>query len=365
MFHNGEGMARILGIPNPERFASDFVYGLNGDLDPLMLPSRMQSNRGAGGGGNESEFCLAVRVWDVLVFFSIMGVPRRDISLLTDFSKTLVRCSLQLLPRSIFPYEVVPMCRPDHITKKQVILEMHYEPDEYDAIRIPRPLVIPRSKNEAITSENFSLACAGKLGAGVLEDEMYMSEIVMMASDINLDWFRLPLNELPGMNIAWEYNVCFPLVRYFTPQQQEEDDEKDSFLQGVAQDHEYALVFLHPGRFSMMLWVMQLDSLEHVENSPGPLTKDWNPEMVLTFPSLLSLCLFLFLSTSSFEQELCHEFSLLPCLPPVEDQGIPGGGTNSACMTLACNGMQEMQNKMFSLGFGPIPLFRRTGVLLR
>lgn len=99
VYNNGEAMANLLNVPHPERFASDFVYGMNGDCDPLMLPSKIHSLRG-GGTSSETEFCLSLRVWDVLLWFAIMGKPRRDVSIMTDFSKTLAQYSLQLLPRS-------------------------------------------------------------------------------------------------------------------------------------------------------------------------------------------------------------------------------------------------------------------------
>jgi hypothetical protein len=98
MYHNGEAMARTLGVPNPQRFASDFVYGMNGDSDPIMLPSKIQTSRG-GGSSSDTEFCLSLRVWDILLWFAIIGRPRRDVSIMSDFSKTLAQYSLQLLPR--------------------------------------------------------------------------------------------------------------------------------------------------------------------------------------------------------------------------------------------------------------------------
>jgi hypothetical protein len=112
MYHDSAGMARILGIPNADMlFANDFVHGMNGDADPVMLPSRLPSSMG------DNEVCISVRVWDALLWFAIMGRPRRDISVLTDFSKTLAQYCIQLLPRSIFPYDAVPMTRTDPVNE--------------------------------------------------------------------------------------------------------------------------------------------------------------------------------------------------------------------------------------------------------
>lgn len=48
----------------------------------------------------------------------------------------------------------------------------------------------------------------------ILEDEMYMSEIVSMADDLGMPcWKHLPLSELPALNIHWEYGVCYPMGR--------------------------------------------------------------------------------------------------------------------------------------------------------
>lgn len=74
----------------------------------------------------EADYCIALRVWDVLLWFAIMRRPRRDVGILTDFSQTLAEYSVQLLPRSVFPYDVVPMTRVDAIEKNQVLMEAQY-----------------------------------------------------------------------------------------------------------------------------------------------------------------------------------------------------------------------------------------------
>ena len=68
---------------------------------------------------------------------------------------------------------------------------------------------------------------------------------------------------------------------------------------------------------------------------------------------------------------LGHEFSLLPFLYP---HGYPDhrqmhhlGEEEDATqllLTLGCPSMQDVQNRLFRLGFGPLPYFRRPGVLL-
>lgn len=162
-----------------------------------------------------------------------------------------------MLSRSIFPYDIVTMGRVDHVNRTQVLLDMQYEADEDEPLRIPRPLVIPRNRNDTIVTENFTLQCSGKVGANVLEDEMYMSEILMMAEDIKLPWYKLPLDEVPSLNILWEYGTCYPLVRYIT-------------APSSSSSHKHALVFLHPSRFSMMVWVPPQDQMDDEADMVSP-----------------------------------------------------------------------------------------------
>lgn len=86
-YHDGEAMARALGVPNPERFSNRFMEdSLDGSkADPVMLPSKVTQPNG------EVEYCIGVRVWDLLLWFAAIGRPRLDVGILTDFSKTLAR----------------------------------------------------------------------------------------------------------------------------------------------------------------------------------------------------------------------------------------------------------------------------------
>ena len=68
----------------------------------------------------EADYCLALRVWDALFWFAFMRRPRRDVGILSDVAHTFAEFSVQLLPKSIFPYDVVPMTRLDAIKKGQV-----------------------------------------------------------------------------------------------------------------------------------------------------------------------------------------------------------------------------------------------------
>jgi hypothetical protein len=56
-----------------------------------------------------------------------------------------------------------------------------------------------------------------QVGTKVLEDEMYMSEIIMMSEDMDMAWHNFPLEQCPSLNIYWEYGVFYPMSRYFYP----------------------------------------------------------------------------------------------------------------------------------------------------
>jgi hypothetical protein len=70
----------------------------------------------------EADYCISVRIWDALLWFAIMRRPRRDVGICNDFANTLAEYSVQLLPRSIFPYDLVGMTRLDPIERTQVCL---------------------------------------------------------------------------------------------------------------------------------------------------------------------------------------------------------------------------------------------------
>ncbi len=204
-YHNGEAMARALQIPNPGRFSNRFMNdSLDGSrADPVMLPSKIHMP-----GSNDMDYFVGIRVWDALLWFAILGRPRRDVGIMADFAKTLAQYCMQLLPRSVFPYSMVPMTRLDPIEKKQVIMDFQQGTE-------PRPLNVVRATNSGILTRNFKLECEGKISTKVLEDECYMSEIFEMAEDIELHrWKDIPLCELAGsLDIHWEYGVCYPVGR--------------------------------------------------------------------------------------------------------------------------------------------------------
>lgn len=133
--------------------------------------------------------------------------------MIKDFCNTLTECCIHLLPRSIFPFECVPMTRVDPIDDgRQVMMDNRFNINKYGG-RIFRPGVIPRNLNPWIVTPNFSLQCKGKIFSGVLEDEMYMSDIVSKALEMDIPWYKFPLDQCSSRSIYWEYGVSFPMCR--------------------------------------------------------------------------------------------------------------------------------------------------------
>ena len=256
-------------------------------------------------------------------------------------------------------------------------METQFDTDKYGG-RIFRPGVIPRHINQGITTPNFKLQCGGKISTNVLEDEMYMSGIVMISQDMDIPWYQLPLDKCPSLEIFWEYDVFYPLSRYFYPLRSEDplsgqpanegedcadeaaalnDDEiqEMAFLRSLSMYGE-GVLYLNPERHSMMLYMVDPQFDRDVEGCmrksaflPEAGWMDGGPEWV---PQI----------------KLAQEFSLLPHISPYESKraapAVAGAPPQWGGVTPACSSISDMQNRLFRLGFGQMPLFRRAGVLV-
>ena len=302
---------------------------------------------------SEADYCISLRIWDVLLWFAIMQRPRRDVGICIDFANTLAECSIQLLPRSVFPFDLVPMTRIDPIERMQVLMETQFQVEKYGG-KVFRPAVIPRHINTSITTSNFKLECEGKICTKVLEDEMYMSEIIMASEDMGIKWNEFPVDHRPSLNIFWEYDVFYPMSLYKKPTELRfEDDEwlMEKFANSLQRSScSDAVMYMNPSRHSMMLYVIKPNFGEEdsmwkaddvlMDGGPG-----WTPVI-----------------------ELAHEFSLLPHLDPVApidsafEEEVSGNSLWGKVTT--CSSVLDMQNRLFKLGFGPLPNFRRAGVLV-
>ncbi len=118
----------------------------------------------------------------------------------------------------------------------------------------------------------------------------------------------------------------------------------------------HAILYLNPERHSMMLYVLDPrlgeGGRESFWESTNPLLSNkavlmdggpaWKPEI-----------------------KLAHEFSLLPHIERyAPNQDVVGSSISSSSsvwgnVTRACSSISDMQNRLFRLGFGPMPNFRR------
>jgi hypothetical protein len=430
-YHDGQCMAELLGVRSKLKFSSNFVDGKDGKSDPVAMLARIPAGKRLSDTVPltsthvaEADFCISVRVWDLLLWFAIMRRPRRDVGIIADFAKTLAEFSMQLLPRSIFPYDLVPMTRIDPMSHANVLMDSQFDLAKYGG-KIFRPAVIPRNVGK-ITNGTLSIICPGKVGTKVMEDEAYMSCILDQAFDMDIQFTDFPIDQSRALTVHWEYGVSFPMHRYFDclhfdPKRNGDASGKDGraspFQDGgsdsSSMSNEYAFLkklsgffiaalYLNPSRHSMMLYVVDpsfdgdgsqsgahdsmyqsifshsLGKDKQADGGPG-----WNPRV-----------------------QLAHEFTLLPSLQPLpssaagsgknlsghkrrsasrsnggagrfrdeddEDDNDDDESISSAKhgrrlwggVTCGCSSVQDMQNRIFQMGFGPIPYFRRAGVLV-
>ena len=291
-------------------------------------------------------------------------------------------------------------------------MDTQYNKEKYGGA-IFRPSVLPRKVNAGITTPNFTLKCKGMFGTKVLEDEMYMSEIFFISNDLGMKWFEFPLDHHPTLNIFWEYGECYPFTRYFDvrPPEDTSNRELTNFLRELSECHD-AVMYFNPARHSMMLFVVDTsfgeggaDSMQQlcVGSSASTVLADggpaWHPRIRLAhefslLPAGLQRCkesggneptmmhsqrveralrkmavadrdFFFFVDDEDYEEgtsNFMHSTSFVQPLSTQmegEDAGSMWGG-----VTGGCTSVQDMQCKLFALGFGPLPYFRRPGVVL-
>lgn len=77
--------------------------------------------------------------------------------------------AMRTIPKSVFPYDVVPMTRLDHITKEQALLDLRVGGErEHETII--------RFKNTTIASQSFNMECPGKGRSKALEVSFCLPE---------------------------------------------------------------------------------------------------------------------------------------------------------------------------------------------
>lgn len=128
-FHNTRSLFQVLGVSLANRFPDNFESGSVSDADGIMRVSMLTSD----------TYCLSFRIWDLLLWASIMRRPRRDPGVLSDISHTFIQYIIQgCVPESLMPYDDFLTCRYDQCTGSISSISMF--PDE------PRPESLIRFK---------------------------------------------------------------------------------------------------------------------------------------------------------------------------------------------------------------------------
>jgi hypothetical protein len=236
-----------LNLPFASKFHDNFLDSGGNDVDPFACVGRVDLE----------TFCLGVRIWDILLFFAIMKRPRRDIALIEDFSATLTEHMVSMLPMSIFPYDIVPANKVDSISNTQRV---------FDFGSTRKHGVIIRAKNMSIFSNNFKMECKGLEQSGVLEDEMYMTSLIMACTDMQCRVPDFPIDNWPVvLSLAW--GVCYPFHRFRNAIKWK---DREGVLGDLARTMSYSSsisVLMHPSRHSVMIFAMDADSVKTLQRT--------------------------------------------------------------------------------------------------
>lgn len=347
-YHDTRSLLRSLRVQGCEKFPCNFTHASSAQ------PAQQQQQQAAAGAeadpvmfvGNLASdvHCVSVRIWDVLLWFAILQRPRRDAGIMVEFSHRLVEYSMRLLPRSVFPYDIVPMGRLDHITGDQAFCDLSTGPyvgRDLSSLRT-HPTII-RRKNTNIFSKNKGvLECPGKGRSGVLEDEMFMSSYFMLAEELSCDWHEIPIDRWP-LRFAVQFGESYPVIRYPNAnkfwsssssrggrQQRHGSLSSLGFLKAAhdIRHHKTGVVFMNPSRRSAMLCTLGDQSQSHfaARTAQALDEEDWVPDVFKV-----------------------QEFTLAK---------ITGPGVTQ------CADVNEIQQRLAMMGFGPCPYYRRPGVLV-
>jgi hypothetical protein len=304
-YHDSKSLLQSLNLPFADKFDSNFLDSGSIEVDPVACVGRVE----------HEIFCLGLRIWDILLFFAIMKRPRRDVSLIEDVSCTLTEHMVSMLPLSIFPYEIVPANKVDSITNTQRVFD-------FGQNRVHGTIV--RGKNLSIFSPNFKMDCKGSERSGVLEDEMYMTSLIMMSNDMQCSVQDFPIDKWP-ITLALSWGVCYPFYRYPNAKIWKDAEGPASDLARQLEYSNKLCVMMHPSRHSVMIFAMDQSSTLTLASTPIlDLDKaNWVPNV-----------------------RMVAEFATAPL----------------SDTTIVAPDMDAIQRTVFSLGFGPMPFYRRCSV---
>jgi hypothetical protein len=173
-----------------------------------------------------------------------------------------------------------------------------------------------RFKNKSIITNNFVMECKGRNQSNVLEDEMYMSNILMLADTINCKWFEIPLGAWKT-TLHLEYGICYPFTSY-----------TNTTIADPSKVSHTACLFMNPTRRSVMLWVLDKNSAEEYDEEKAVELEERN-----WVPSV----------------SMIQEFTVT---------SMVGDDTTK------CPDMDAIIESVYAMGYGPCPFFRRSGVLI-
>lgn len=145
-FHNSRLLLQSLDLPSAHLFPDNFIDPCSSNVDSALMTARLSSDVHA----------ITINIWNALLWFSLMKRPRRDPGIVNEFAHSLTTLSMKMLPKSIFPYPVVPMTRLDPFTGNQVMMDLRDATDDTDD-RSDHPII--RFKNQSIISKNFVMEC--------------------------------------------------------------------------------------------------------------------------------------------------------------------------------------------------------------
>ena len=112
-------------------------------------------------------YVLSIRLWDVLLFFSLLQKPRRDPGIMNDMAFTLTRLAFKMLPKAVFPYDRVPMTRVDMVDSSQIVMNIR------DNMTDSNETII-RFKNPSIVTSSFLMECRGHCQTSALEVSFFV-----------------------------------------------------------------------------------------------------------------------------------------------------------------------------------------------
>jgi hypothetical protein len=184
--------------------------------------------------------------------------------------------------------------------------------------------VIIRGKNLSIFSPTFKMECKGSELSGVLEDEMYMTSLIMMSADIQCPVRRFPIDRWP-VTLGMSWGVCYPFHRFPNATLWKDREDQLGNLAVQLQYAEELCVMMHPSRNSVMIFAM-----------------DQGSTLTLSSTAMVDL----------------DSSSWVPNVKMVAE--FATAALSDTC--IVASDMDDIQRSIFSLGFGPMPFFRRCSV---